>query len=246
MLNVLLRHWKTIAALIAVVLLIELVYRFVHQSPASSTTSESSQVITKTATQSIAMGQVEERYSTGSTRLDGWQTASSSGSREVRTITRERFRPDGSLAERETEKFEREASGSISSASSSSSRVNTVQVIEASSSSLIEASSSVLAASSSIITINPEPISAGIGPVVWSTTRTQYLGLSYRVAQVRALDLNASLVLGTAANALPDLDLGAGVFISKSVSPGLELGAVGMVSLPSLGTDFGVGLAYHF
>lgn len=246
MLNFLLRNWKVFAAIFAAFLLIEIMYRFSHQTSGGSQKIESSQTLTQNSTQSIGSAQVGENSSSQRLDTERWQTASSSGSREIRTVTREKFRPDGSLAERETEKIEREASSSISAISSASSQVNKVRIFEASASSIVDASSSVFAASSSVITINPEPASVGIGPIVWATTRTQYLGLSYRVVQLKSLDLSTSLVVGTAANALPDLDLGTGVFISKAISPGLELGAVGMVSLPSLGTDFGVGLAYHF
>jgi hypothetical protein len=246
MLNFLLRHWKVVAAAIAVLALVELFYRFAHPSPVNSQRVESSQNLTQSATQSVGTMQVGESSSSRRVEASNWQTVTASGSRETRTLIRERFRPDGSLEERETEKIEREASGSISAASSGSSKVITDRVFEASASSILEASASVFGASSSVITINPEPNSVGIGPIVWATTKTQYLGLSYRVVQVKALDLNTSIVFGTNANALPNLDLGTGVFVSKSVSPGLELGAVGMVSLPALGTDFGVGLAYHF
>ena len=246
MLNFLFRHWKVAAALIAVIVVLELLYRFTHQPPKSSQKAEASQVLSQISTKSVDTLQVDESNSSRKNTVDNWQVANSSGSRETRTITRERFRPDGTLEERETEKVEREASSSISAVSSSSSAVNTTRVFEASASSILEASSSVFAASSSVITINPEPTSVGVGPIVWTTTRTQYLGLSYRVVQLKSLELNTSLVFGTAASSLPNLDLGTGVFVSKSVSPGLELGAVGMISLPSLSTDFGVGLAYHF
>lgn len=241
MLSFLLKHWKKIAVILGVLLVLEIAYRLIQKdSPKSQATSSSIQQSTSV---------VSSEQASSSIRVEG--RASTVGKESVErddkittSIVRERYRPDGTLESREFEKTERESKAQKTTTVTASK--STEIVLTGATQSALVASASVAASESIQTVFHDETPQAGIGPIIWVTTDGTFAGLSYRVFELKSAQINASAVLGTRINSLPDLDLGGGGFISKTMAPGLELGVVGVVKVPSLETQVGLGLSYQF
>lgn len=164
---------------------------------------------------------------------------SSSTVTSKRTV--EKFRQDGSLESRETEdthvvKVSKKATDSVS-------------VSVASKSLSIEKQDSLVADSSSSVVLSEivaEDSSSGIGPIVWTTIDGSYAGLSYRIIRLPVVGVTTSAVVGTNLGALPNMDISVGGFLSKEISPSLELGVVLSCKVPTLEQQIGLGVSYQF
>lgn len=241
MLSFLLKHWKKIALILGIIFVLEIAYRLMQKdSPKSQAASSSIQQSTSvvSSVQASSSIRVEDKASTvGNESVERDDKITTS-------IVRERYRPDGTLESREFEKTERE---------SKAQKTTTVVATKSTEITLTGATQSALVASASVAAtesvqtvFHDETPQAGIGPIIWVTTDGTFAGLSYRVFELKSAQINASAVLGTRINSLPDLDLGGGGFVSKTMAPGLELGVVGVVKVPSLETQVGLGLSYQF
>jgi len=235
------RHWKKILIVVGVLFLLEVGFRLFNinspktQTSTSSSSSSTSQLATAVSSTSVSVAGASVEASASQVQTD---------TKKTRSIVREKFRPDGTLESRETEREEVESSEKQNKTSLATKSIDLVLV--QSSESVAVASSSAEASSSSLTVFHDETPQAGIGPIIWVTTDGTFAGLSYRIFELKSVQVNASAVVGTRVNSLPNLDLGAGGFVSKTMAPGLELGVVGVVKVPDLETQLGLGLSYQF
>jgi len=240
LLSLLKSNWKKIAIVLATLVLLELVYRGITRVPVSSSTNS-----TASASSSILVQDASSSASSNASQsvvLDS-TTSKVSESSKVRTVVREKFRPDGTIESRETEKVEtgkKQKEITASHASQSIALSNQEKTEASASLNLTEQSSS----SEQVVFSGSNQ--AGIGPAVWVTIEGAYAGLSYRILDESLLRSNLSIVVGTRLDALPDLDLAVGGMVSKPVSPGLELGVVGIVKVPVPDAHIGIGISYQF
>lgn len=240
LINFLRVHWRKIAIAVAILVCLEFIYRGISKQKAISTSREIS-----TATASITISDASSSLSTGVAggSVSTVNTSKASEVSQVKTITREKFRPDGSLESRETEKIETEKKQNIATT------VHATESVVLSQEEKKEASSSLTLteqASSSEQVVFSDSNQVGIGPAAWVTVEGTYAGLSYRVFDISLLKSNVSVVVGTRIGALPDLDLAVGGLVSKPVAPGLEFGIVGIVKVPNPDGHIGIGISYQF
>lgn len=234
------KHWRLlISVLVFGLILIAASNLLDRPLPAKKNSS------TLSATSSAVI--INEAGSSADIASSSEQTTSIISDKDEHTIqkivVKEIYRPDGTLESRETTNsdYRRNKQRQQVSQASSSSEIAHISSREAS----VSIISSVVASSSETVVFE-EKAGSGIGPIVWATAEGTYAGLSYRVLAVDIIDLNASAVLGTRLTVLPDLDISTGLFISKPIAPGLELGLVGTVRVPDLDRQLGLGLSYQF
>jgi len=242
--NLTFKHWHFIAAIILILVILESGKNLINSK---SPSTESKKINSSISTSSILVSEAASSSSTSSHSLVS-KTLEEKEDHQLsstKVVVREKFRQDGSLETRETEKVESVSSSvrvkTEDSSKSASVKVNDSSVFLSTTSVAVKSDTST----ESIVAFSDQN-SVGIGPVVWLTSDGAYGGLSYRLISLDLLNVNGSAVVGTRINALPDVDLGAGIMVSRSFAPGLELGIVGVIKPSNLITNVGLGLSYQF
>ena len=235
------KHWKLITSLVCFILILTAAGNLLNAtSPKRKTESASS------STSSIAVAaEAGSSVSIASSSLSVSGSSSEVEDQSVKkTTVKEVYRRDGTLQSRETTTSDYRRKKKKTSVAQASRSIEIAHAVTSESS--LSVATNTAASSSVEIALGDKTSSVGLGPIVWATAEGSYAGLSYRVLSVDAIQLNTSLVLGTSLLALPDLDISTGLFISKPIAPGLELGLVGTVRVPDLDRQLGLGLSYQF
>jgi len=238
MINFIIKNFKKIVIVAASLVLISLIYQLIPKSQSSTKVAESNKKIELSEESSLS---IDTKVSTNS--VSSVSSSELSESLQIKTITKEKFRHDGSIESREVERLEtsKVRNTSLSRKATESVVLDRKEIFESSSSVDLAENSST-----SEKVILSERSRSSIGPAAWVTIEGTYAGFSYKVVDASILRSNLSLVVGTRLDSLPDLDLAVGGMVSSSVGGGLELGVVGAVKVPVPDAHIGIGISYQF